>query len=210
MFYTITKRVIDILGGIVGIIIFSPIMLVAAISVKFNSPEGPVFADIPLRSGKNGKPFFMYKFRSMYPGAHERMLADPVLSKLYRDSGYKLDPDPRLIPGAKFMRKYSIDEMPQFFNILKGDMSIVGPRPYFIHELNEQYDRHPEARGYIDNLRTVKPGLTGPWQVGGRSELPFVERARKDSEYAQTKSIMYDLWIILKTPFAVISSRGAV
>src|SRR5688500_17173616 len=100
--YDITKRLLDILGALVGIVLFSPIMLVLSVWIKLVSPDGPVFADIPLRSGKFGKPFFMYKFRSMYPGAHEKMLADPVLSKLYRENSYKLDPDPRLIPGANF------------------------------------------------------------------------------------------------------------
>lgn len=200
----------DIFGALVGIVLFSPLMIVAAIFVKVVSPTGPIFADIPLRSGKNGKPFFMYKFRSMFPGAHEKMLADPVLSEIYRANGYKLDPDPRLIPGAKFIRRTSIDEMPQFFNILKGDMSIVGPRPYYLHELVEQFERYPEAQEYIEKLKTVKPGLTGPWQVGGRSELSFVERAKKDAEYADKRSLMYDLLIILKTPFAVLSSKGAI
>ncbi|MBI2414993.1 sugar transferase [candidate division WWE3 bacterium] len=200
----------DIFGAIVGIILFSPLMVAAAILVKIVSPTGPILADIPLRSGKNGKPFFMYKIRSMFPGAHEQMLADPVLSEMHRAGGYKLDPDPRLIPGAKYLRKSSVDEMPQFFNILKGDMSLVGPRPYFVYELIEQYERYPEAQSYVDKLKTVKPGLTGPWQVGGRSELTFVERAKKDAEYANRRSLMYDLLIILKTPFAVISSKGAV
>uniref|UniRef100_A0A7C4XHM4 Sugar transferase n=1 Tax=candidate division WWE3 bacterium TaxID=2053526 RepID=A0A7C4XHM4_UNCKA len=210
MFYDIGKRIMDIFGALVGIVIFSPLLVLGALYVKVISPEGPIFADIPFRSGKDGKPFFMYKFRSMYPGAHEKMLADPALSKKYKENGYKLDPDPRLIPGSSFLRKSSIDEMPQFFNILKGEMSLVGPRPYFINELVEQVERYPEAKGYVEELKTVKPGLTGPWQVGGRSELPFIERAKKDAEYAKRRSLLYDLLIILKTPLAVISCRGAV
>lgn len=210
MFYDVSKRIMDIFGAIVGIVLFSPLLIIGALYVKITSPEGPIFADIPVRSGKDGKPFFMFKFRSMYPGAHERMLADPVLSKKYRENGYKLDPDPRLIPGSWFLRKSSIDEMPQFFNILIGQMSLVGPRPYFINELVEQAERYPEAKNYVEELKKVKPGLTGPWQIGGRSELPFVERARKDAEYAKKRSLLYDLWIILKTPLAVVSSRGAV
>lgn len=214
MFYDIGKRFLDIVGAVIGIILFSPIMIIAAIYVKIVSPDGPVFADIPDRSGKNGKPFFMYKFRSMFPGAHEKMLADPILSKEYYENNYKLDPDPRLIPGAKFIRKTSVDEMPQFFNVLRGQMSIVGPRAYFVHELKEQYDRHPEARKNIEKLKTVKPGITGPWQVGGRSEIGFVDRAKMDADYADKLSLAYDLLLILKTPIALIrdfiKGQGAV
>jgi lipopolysaccharide/colanic/teichoic acid biosynthesis glycosyltransferase len=214
MFYDIGKRVLDILGAIVGIILFAPIMIIAAIWVKAVSPEGPVFADIPVRSGKDGKPFFMYKFRSMFPGSHEKMLADPVLREEYVRNNYKLDPDPRLIPGAGLMRKISIDEMPQFFNVFLGQMSLVGPRAYYVHELEEQWDRFPEARKDIEKLKTVKPGITGPWQVGGRSEIGFVDRARIDGEYADKQSLLYDIGIIIKTPYAVIrdfvKGRGAV
>jgi len=209
MLYDFTKRLIDILGAVVGIILFSPIMLVTAIWVKMVSPDGPIFADTPKRVGQNGQLFIMYKFRSMWPNAHAKMLADPVLSKRYFDNNYKLDPDPRLMPGAKFYRKVSIDEMPQFFNVLKGEMSIVGPRAYLDHEVKEQLERFPDARKYMDDLLTTKPGITGPWQVGGRSEIGFVDRVKIDAKYAKTRSILYDLLIILKTPLAVLSSKGA-
>jgi len=209
MFYDFTKRLIDIFGAIIGIILFSPIMLLTALWIKIVSFDGPVFADTPNRVGKNGKPFFMYKFRSMWPNAHQKMLADPVLSKRYFENNYKLDPDPRLLPGAWFYRKVSIDEMPQFFNVLLGQMSIVGPRAYLDHEVEEQLSRFPEARKYMDKALTVKPGITGPWQVGGRSQIGFLDRVKIDAEYAKQRSIMYDLIIILKTPLAVLSSKGA-
>lgn len=209
MLYDFSKRILDIVGSIVGIILFSPIMLFTALWIKIVSPGGPVFADAPKRVGKNGKEFFMYKFRSMWPGAHEKMLADPVLSKKYRENNYKLDPDPRLLPGAKVYRKTSIDEMPQFFNILKGEMSIVGPRAYLKAEVKEQLEKYPEANQYMDTLLTTKPGLTGPWQVGGRSQIGFLERVKIDAEYAKKRSILYDVLIILKTPLAVLTSKGA-
>lgn len=209
MLYTIGKRILDIFGAVVGIILFSPIMLIVAIYVKLVSPKGPAFADIPNRLCKDGKTFKMYKIRSMWPNAHEKMLADPVLSRKYRENNYKLDPDPRLLPGAKLMRKLSIDEMPQVFNILKGEMSLVGPRAYFPKELEEQAKKHPETVKYIEKLKTVKPGLTGPWQVGGRSEVAFSERAKIDAKYADNRSLLYDLWVIIKTPFAVFSGKGA-
>lgn len=209
-FYDIGKRIMDIIGAILGIILFFPFMAVSAIFIKIVSPEGPIFADIPNRVGKGGKEFKMFKFRSMIPNAHELMLNDPKLRKLHRESGYKLDPDPRLIRGGKIIRKTSIDEMPQFFNVLVGSMSIVGPRAYFAHELEEQAERFPEARKYIEQMKTVKPGITGPWQVGGRSEIGFKERVKMDADYASRRSLLYDLLIVLKTPFAVISGKGVV
>lgn len=208
-FYKPVKRLIDILGSIVGIIVFSPIMLVTAIYIKIVSPKGPIFADIPLRVGKDGKEFRMYKFRSMIPNAHQFMLNNPEMKALYQKNGYKLDPDPRLLPGAKFIRKSSIDELPQFFNVLLGNMSIVGFRAYYRHEITEQLAKFPEAKPYIDDVFSAKPGITGLWQISGRSELSFVERVKLDAKYAKKRSILYDLVIILKTPYVVLSNKGA-
>ncbi len=209
-FYEITKRIIDILGGLVGVILFSPIMVITAIHIKLTSPAGPVFADMKKRIGKNGVEFKMFKFRSMIPNAQKWLEDHPDLYKKYQESGYKLDPDPRLIRGGDFIRKTSIDELPQFFNILFGDMSIVGPRAYFKYELDEQRSRHPEAGTDIDFALTVKPGLTGVWQTSGRSEIGFVERIKLDSTYAKRKNILYDLLIILKTPLVVLKRKGAI
>lgn len=209
-YYYITKRILDIIGALVGIVLFAPIMIITAIHIKRVSPEGPILADMPKRVGLNGKEFKMFKFRSMHPGAHEKMLADPELSRIYRENGYKLDAhlDPRLIPGGAFIRKTSIDELPQFFNILLGHMSIVGPRAYFPQELKEQSVNYPEAIPHIEKLKTIKPGLTGPWQVGGRNDLPFVERVKLDAEYAEKRSLIYDLKIIILTPVVVITGKG--
>lgn len=210
-YYFVVKRVIDIFGAVVAIIIFFPIKVAIALHIKRVSPEGPVFADIPLRSGRGGKEFKMFKFRSMFPNAHDVLVADAKLYKEYVRKGYKLEAekDPRLIPGGKFLRKSSVDELPQFFNVLIGHMSIVGPRAYFPFELKEQVERYPESKEYIRALLEVKPGITGPWQVGGRNEIPFIERARMDAEYARRRSILYDLMIILKTPVAIFTRRGA-
>ena len=209
-YYIVIKRIIDIFGAIVGIAIFIPVKLVVALHIKRVSPEGPVFADMPKRSGRNGSTFKMYKFRSMHPGSHEKMLADPVLSKIYKDNGYKLEAemDPRLIPGAVFLRKSSLDELPQFFNVLFGHMSIVGPRAYFPDELVEQSSKYEGTKEHIDILLTTKPGITGPWQVGGRNEIEFPDRVKMDAEYAKKQSILYDLMIIIKTPIAVFTGRG--
>lgn len=207
--YEIGKRIMDIVFGTLGIIVFSPLMLLAGLYVKIVSPNGPIFADIPLRVGRGGKDFEMYKFRSMIPNAHEYLLSQPELYKEYIRNSYKLDPDPRLLSGAIFLRKSSIDEMPQFFNVIKGDMSLVGPRAYFPFELKEQIKKFPEAKKYVDQVLKVKPGITGPWQIGGRSKIGFVGRVKMDAEYANRKSLLYDLKIVFKTPLAVISSKGA-
>lgn len=209
-YYVVVKRIVDIVGAVVGIVIFVPVKFIVALHIKRVSPEGPVFADMPHRSGKHGKPFKMFKFRSMHPGAHEKMLADPELSRIYKENGYKLEAemDPRLIPGAIFLRKSSLDELPQFFNVLMGHMSIVGPRAYFPDELVEQASKHPGTQEHIDVLLTTKPGITGPWQVGGRNEIEFPERVKMDAEYAKKQSILYDLMIIIKTPIAVFTGRG--
>ena len=209
MFYDLTKRLLDIIGSILGIILFLPFLMFGIIWVKLMSPEGPVFADIPNRSGKGGKDFRMYKFRSMIPGAQQWLEDHPEWKTKYIENNYKLDPDPRWIKGAKFIRKTSIDEMPQVFNILKGEMSLVGPRAYFPFELEEQRERYPEAGKYIDEVLKAKPGLTGPWQVGGRYAIGFVDRVKMDEEYAKKRSIVYDLLIILRTPFAVLLQKGS-
>ncbi len=210
MLYDLTKRLLDIVGATIGIILFFPLMLVVAIWIKAVSPKGPIFADTPKRLGRHGKEFVMYKFRSMIPNGQAWLDEHPEWKKKYEENNYKLDPDPRLISGGKFLRKSSIDEMPQFLNVLFGDMSIVGPRTYFPFELEEQGNRYPNTKQYIEIVKTIKPGITGPWQVGGRSEIGFEERIKMDAEYASKKSTLYDLSIILKTPFAVISQKGSV
>ncbi len=208
-FYSFTKRALDILGGLVGVILFSPLMLATAVWIKLVSPGGPIFLEAIERVGKDGKEFPMYKFRSMIPHAQEWLKNHPELYQKYQENGYKLDPDPRWIRGAEFMRKFSIDEMPQFFNVLLGNMSLVGYRAYYGFELKEQVVRFPEAKQYLDIALTVKPGITGVWQTEGRSSVGFLDRVKLDASYAKKKSVLYDLLIILKTPFAVLSGKGA-
>ena len=207
-FYDLAKRGMDIVAAIVCLVLFSPIMLITAVYIKLISP-GPVFADIPERVGKDSKKFRMYKFRSMIANAHDYLLQNPDLYAEYKRNSYKLKNDPRIIRGGNLIRKTSIDELPQFINILKGDMSLVGPRAYFPFELRDQQRVFPGSRPYVDKLLKIKPGLTGPWQVGGRSQINFVERAKMDAGYATRRSILYDLRITLKTPLAVLQAKGA-
>ncbi len=211
-FYEKTKRLMDILFALTLIIIFSPVILVVSIAIKLDS-EGPVLADTPERVGKSGKPFKMFKFRSMIQNAHEILRENPRFSELYNEykkGSYKLKDDPRITRVGHFLRKHSLDEVPQFFNILKGDMSLVGPRAYYPDELREQQKKYPKTRSDVKVVLSIKPGLTGYWQVSGRSEINFDKRIAMDATYVRKRSIIYDLWIILKTPWAMISGKGAL
>jgi lipopolysaccharide/colanic/teichoic acid biosynthesis glycosyltransferase len=203
------KRFIDIIGSILGIFFFSPVMLGVALYIKIVSPGGSIFADTVGRVGYKGKEFKLLKFRSMIPNAQAWLESQPDLFKKYKENNFKLDPDPRLIPGGKIIRKYSLDELPQFFNILKGEMSIVGPRAYFRFELEEQMKKHPETKQDILDMQNAKPGLTGVWQTSGRSNVGFVERIKMDADYSRNRSVLYDILIIIKTPLVVIFGKGA-
>lgn len=210
--FEFSKRLIDIFSAIFLLILFSPIMIVTAILIKITSP-GPVFADIPKRVGRRGKLFRIYKFRSMFVNAHKLMMTDPKYKELYevyKNSGYKLHNDPRVTKIGRFIRKYSIDEMPQLFNVLKGEMSLVGPRAYYPDELENQQKKYPHTKELVRQMLEVKPGITGYWQVNGRSEVDFEKRIQMDAYYAQKKSLWLDILIILKTPFVMISGKGAV
>ena len=212
MLYNATKRIIDIFGSIVGVIIFSPIFLITIIAIELDSP-GPVLADTPKRVGKDGKEFKFFKFRSMIPNAHQLLHTDPRFKKLleqYKKSSFKLHDDPRITRVGKFIRKHSIDETPQFLNVLRGEMSLVGPRAYYPFELEEQQKKYPQTKELVREVLQVKPGITGPWQVSGRSEINFDKRIEMDAKYARRRSIVYDLIILIKTPMAMITGKGAV
>lgn len=214
MLYDFLKRILDIIGSIVGIVVFSPLLLATALAIKVNS-KGPVLAETPMRVGKNGKLFRMYKFRSMVVGAHDLLHKDPRFKDLlekYKKNSYKLDinEDPRITGIGRLIRKTSIDELPQFFNILKGDMSLVGPRAYYSFELEEQQKKYPNSREFVKIILSAKPGLTGEWQVSGRSEINFDKRVEMDAHYIQRRSIFYDIYIIIKTIPAVLLGKGAV
>lgn len=211
MIYDFLKRILDIVGALMGIFLFFPIMLIAAMWIKYISPDGPILADTPMRVGKDKRLFRLLKLRSMIPNAHEILKSNKELYEKYKNNGYKLDPkeDPRIIRGGEFLRKYSIDELPQFFNVLFGEMSIVGPRAYYLSELEEQSEKYPGTKKYINELLTVKPGITGVWQISGRSEIPFDKRVELDAGYAKKRSILYDIFVILKTPYVVITKKGA-
>jgi len=209
----IIKRFFDLISSIFFIILFSPIMLIAAIAIKINS-KGPVIYKNQ-RVGQNGKKFNVYKFRSMYwdmstgPDAPASKKALELEKKLIKEQGasrgalYKIKKDPRITSVGKFIRKISIDELPQFFNVFIGNMSIVGPRPHQPREV-ERYT--PEQLRTLD----IKPGITGIAQISGRSDLPFDEEAKMDIFYIENWSLKLDFWILLKTPWAVIKGKNAI
>lgn len=205
--YTIAKRLIDIVGGTVGLLIFGIPMAIATIAVKLES-EGPAFFAQD-RVGKGGKVFRMYKLRTMVKDAEKILETDKEMLREYINGGYKIKDDPRVTTVGKWIRRLSLDEAPQFINILKGEMSLVGPRAYKPDELEYQQEKHPETTYHVKWILTVKPGLTGPWQVRGRSEIPFQERVKIDVEYAQKRSLLEDIKIILETPWVVIRGKGA-
>jgi lipopolysaccharide/colanic/teichoic acid biosynthesis glycosyltransferase len=212
MFYSFTKRLIDILGSVVLGVVFLPIWIVTAVAIWLDSP-GPVMADTPQRVGKDGKLFKFYKFRSMIPNAHEKLRSDPKLAKLYGEykrNSYKLKEDPRVTRVGRFIRKHSIDEIPQVVNVLRGEMSLVGPRPYYPDELIEQQRKYPHTRDLVKVVLSAKPGITGQWQVSGRSEVNFDKRIKMDADYVKKRSLSHDIVILLKSPWAMISGKGAV
>lgn len=212
MMHDLSKRLLDLLISVIALIVFSPFILLTAIAIKLNSP-GPLFADTPPRIGMDGRTFRMYKFRSMVANAHDILVSDPKYRTLldeYKKGGYKLKDDPRITKVGRFIRKYSLDEIPQFINVIKGEMSVVGPRAYYPDELRDQQKKYPHTREAVKIVLSVKPGITGIWQVTGRSKINFDKRIQLDASYAKKRSIFYDLYLILMTPMAMLSGKGAM
>lgn len=212
MFYDIAKRVTDLMMATILLIVFFPLFILIALLIKLDSP-GPVFADTPKRVGKGGKLFHMYKLRSMITNAHELLRTDPKFRRLYQQykkNSYKLKEDPRVTRVGRFIRRFSLDELPQIINIFKGEMSLVGPRAYYPDELEEQQKAYPKSRKYVKQLLEARPGITGFWQVQGRSEINFDKRVKMDAAYVSRRSILEDVVIILKTPWAMLSGKGAL
>ncbi len=198
--YLILKRVLDIICSLTGIILLSPIFIIVAILIKLEDPKGSVFFGQE-RCGQFTKPFKMLKFRSMVHNAEE-MLEE--LKHLNEQTGpvFKIKEDPRITKVGKFIRKTSIDELPQLFNILKGDMSLVGPRPPILREV-EQYDEYQLQR------LAVKPGLTCYWQVGGRNSIDFDGWVALDVKYIEERSTLVDIKLIFKTLFVLFGDDNA-
>lgn len=197
--YLLAKRIMDLLLVVVTIPLWLPLNGIVAMIVRITSPGAPVVFK-QLRTGKGGRRFYMYKFRTMVPEAEELKPKYAHLNELQWPD-FKITDDPRTTPVGRFLRKTSLDELPQFFNILRGEMSLVGPRPTSFGP--ETYKLWQTSR--LD----VMPGLTGLWQIMGRAELEFDDRLRLDIAYMERASLWLDLVILFRTMIAVFQSRGA-
>ncbi len=195
------KRIFDIIGSLLLIILTSPLMFLAAVAVKLGS-RGPLFFR-HVRMGETGRPFSYLKFRSMKPGTHEMRYKE--LAHLNIRQGplvkFKDEDDPRITRVGRFLRKWSLDELPELFLVLAGKMSLVGPRPHHVEEV-EHYEKHHKK------VLTIKPGMTGLAQISGRADLSFDEEVRLDTYYMEHWSLKLDFIILLKTPFAVMGHKG--
>lgn len=198
------KRIFDILFSLIVLVLGSPIFILLALLVKATS-RGPAFF-VHERIGRGGCRFQCYKFRTMHPNAEERLQdilhSNPQFASEW-NTHYKLKNDPRVTWLGSFLRKTSLDELPQFWNVLKGDLSVVGPRPVTESELKN------ELGPYATRFLSIRPGLTGPWQVSGRNNVSFAQRIRFDIHYIRHQSFTWDLYLILLTIPAMITTRGA-
>ncbi|MEG4326450.1 MULTISPECIES: sugar transferase [unclassified Microcoleus] len=196
------KRLFDILFSLSVLILFAPVYLLLAFLIALSSP-GPIFY-VQERVGKNRKRFYCLKFRTMVENADDILLEimenSPHLRQEFEDN-FKLKQDPRITWIGRFLRMTSLDEFPQFWNVLKGDMSVVGPRPLVEEEL-PRYGRH------INQILTIRPGITGLWQVSGRNDIPYPRRVQIDLYYANDKNLWMDMWILFKTIGVVIFPKN--
>ncbi|MDM5314903.1 sugar transferase [Fictibacillus sp. b24] len=198
-YYLFNKRLIDILSAIIGIVLLSPIFLLVALTIKLEDRNGPIFFK-QVRVGKDGNEFNMYKFRSMVSNAEDK-LQDLLEYNEVAGPMFKMRYDPRITRVGMFIRKTSIDELPQFFNVLKGEMSLVGPRPPLPREVKLYTD-------YDKQRLAVIPGCTGLWQVSGRNSLGFEQMVELDLKYISKRNLALDLIIIFKT-IAVVFGKNA-
>lgn len=201
----VIKRIIDIIGGVVGIIALIPLSIIIYIANLLSKDKGPLFY-CQKRIGKDGKIFKMYKYRSMVVGADEKLfnyLKENEEARREYKEYKKLKNDPRVTKVGDFIRKTSLDEFPQFINVLKGDMSLVGPRPYLPREKEDMGE-------YYTYIIQSRPGITGYWQIAGRSDVTFDDRLKMDYNYNQNKSLKTDLKLLVKTVLNVIKKEGAI
>lgn len=213
MFYKIFKRFFDIIFSVLLLILTFPLLLFVGFLVWIYD-KGEIFVKDPLRLGFSRREFRMYKFRSMIPNAHQEILNNPKYSELKKkwsenDGKLSMEEDIRVTPLGKVLRKTDVDELPQIINILKGDMSLVGPRPMYRLEIEKHLKQYPEDKEKISKILTVRPGLTGVWQVSGRNDIKFKNRVEMDAKYVDNMNFILDLRILLLTPWVVITRKGA-
>jgi len=210
--YKIIKRVSDIVLSLFLLIFLLPFFLLVSFLIWLEDRE-EIFVKDPLRIGLNGKEFRMYKFRTMIPNAHREILENPEysdLKKKWEENGNKLkiDEDIRITKIGKVLRRTDLDELPQLLNVLIGQMSLVGPRPMYKEELERHLKTNPRDEKYLKNILSVRPGITGLWQVSGRNDIPFGKRLKMDAKYSKEQNIFLDMKILLKTPYIVLTRKG--
>jgi lipopolysaccharide/colanic/teichoic acid biosynthesis glycosyltransferase len=198
------KRMIDVVGALTGLLLLAPVMLAVALLIHLKMP-GPIFFR-QLRRGYRGRLFWVIKFRTMVVDAEKKLGELETANESGGGVLFKMKEDPRVTPFGRFLRRSSLDELPQLINILRGEMSVVGPRPLQIRDSELLQSLDPEA--YRHRLQ-VMPGLTGPWQVGGRSSVDYSQMLKLDLDYVENWSLAGDLWIILRTFVVVLVGRGA-
>lgn len=201
--YSFLKRTVDITASATALLLLSPVFLVTSLAIRKDSDGPAMFTQ--KRIGKDGKLFEIYKFRTMVPDADKKLFEMLEKDEKAREEyklNKKLKHDPRITKVGNFLRKTSIDELPQLINVLKGDMSLVGPRPYLPREIKDMGD-------YYNTIIESKPGITGLWQVSGRSNTTFEDRLEFDKEYTENKGFLYDMGLLTKTVGVVIHKDGA-
>lgn len=203
MIYLVIKRIFDIVVSLIALIFVLPITLVVFLIDSFGNNKGPVFYR-QRRIGKHRKPFYIYKYRSMIVDADKKLKENKQLYDLYVANSYKLPPDqdPRITKFGRFLRRSSLDELPQFWNILKGDMSLIGPRPVVEEELKQYGDR-------VDKFLSVTPGAMGYWQASGRSEVHYPERCDLELYYVDHASLWFDIKIMFRNIISIFKTEGA-
>ncbi|MFA6916581.1 MAG: sugar transferase [Parachlamydiales bacterium] len=199
-----TKRIFDIAFSICALVFLFPFLLLIALAIAVTSPGKVTYGHT--RIGRGGKPFKCYKFRTMYSDAEKRLqeilTSDPE-KKAEWLSNFKLKDDPRVTPLGRFLRRTSLDELPQFWNVLRGHLSVVGPRPVVAEELNQFFGEKAKT------VLKIRPGVTGPWQVSGRSDTSYETRILMDTQYVDSQSLWVDLRLIGKTIYCMLSRKGA-
>ncbi|WP_256368964.1 sugar transferase [Aquisphaera insulae] len=194
----------DLSGALVGLMLLSPVMLAVALMIRFDSPGPVLFRQ--LRRGRYGNLFYVLKFRTMVADAERRLKDLESLNESENGVLFKMKNDPRVTPLGRFLRRSSLDELPQLLNVIRGEMTLVGPRPLQLRDSDRLRDLDPE--GYACRLQ-VMPGVTGPWQVGGRSDIDYAQMVELDRQYVANRTLLGDIRIIFQTVLVVLVGRGA-
>lgn len=212
MLYRRVKRFLDIVISLFLLILLSPLLLIISFLIKIED-GGSIFAEKPLRIGLGGKEFFMYKFRTMIPNAYNEIHnnssnADIKKEMIKNSMKIPLSERKMYTKIGIFLRSCDLDELPQLMNVLKGEMSLVGPRPSYQLELDEHYKKYPMDKKLLERILAIRPGITGVWQVSGRNSIPLHARFLMDSEYCQYYNLFIDTKILLLTPYVVLTRKG--